>query len=121
MTSSAQQSMPAIRGWRVIVFAILRFYVAIEQCAFVKWLRGVEPDVILEPLAQPGDDVPEVHTAPSVFVAADLRSAYTHDAKGTLRRVAEDEGGQLVYIRKASKREKRAMKRGTRRNAAAVH
>lgn len=102
---------------RSLLFAVLRAYVAIEQSAFVRWLRGSKPDIVLEPLPTPDTGVPEVHDAPTLFVDSNAGAAYAHSGR-TLRRVAQDEGGNLVYIRKMTKSEKKAAKRSNRRQAA---
>jgi len=98
---------------RSLIFLLLRVYVAVEQSRFVRWCLGRKADLILEPLPRPDDDVPQVHEAPSIFIARDGRAAYAH-VGATLRRVAQDERGELVYLRKLDKSERKAMKRANK-------
>jgi hypothetical protein len=99
-----------------ILFALLRAYVAIEQNRVVRWFLGKRPDIVVEPLPHPGV-MPEVQTTRSVFVDASLSAAYTTDPNGkTLRRCAQNEGGELVYLSKYTKSERKALKRANRRN-----
>ena len=98
-----------------MLFHLLCVYVAVEQCRFGRWLRGVEPDVVLEPMPTPEDGVPDVHNAPTVFISADGDRAYSHSGQ-TLRRCAQNDDGELVYLRKATKKERRALKRAKRQN-----
>lgn len=92
------------------IFFLLRVFVVAEQSRFWRWLSGARPDVIVETMPRLDDDVPEVHAAPSVFIADGGRAAYMADGL-TLRRVALDQTGTLVRIRKLSKLERKARKR----------
>lgn len=100
-----------------LIFHALRLYVAIERPfrAFAKWWKGEGPDVYLEPLTLPEGEVPEVRDATPVFLS-ETGEAYAPAANGkTLRRVAQnEETGDLVYVSKLPKKERRALKRAKR-------
>ena len=101
--------IPAVRQSRAIIAAVRASIVVI------RWFRGKRPDVILEPLPRPDDDVPEVHDAPSLFLSGDGRAAYFPQGQ-TLRRAALNDEGELVFIKRANKCERRALKRAKRRD-----
>ena len=100
---------------RFILFHLLRAYVAIEQSRVVRWFLNKRPDVIIEQLPRDDDSVPTVHREPEVFLDGDLKAAYTPVGK-TLRRVAQNDEGELVFIHKRSKSERKALKRANRRH-----
>ena len=107
------------RVLKELLFLALRVYVFIERPvrAFAKWWRGDRPDIVLEPLTLPEGEIPEVHDATPVFLATDGDVAYAPAANGkTLRRVAVNDEGELVYVGKIPKRERRALKRAKGRN-----
>lgn len=104
---------------RQCLWYVLRAYAWTITTKVWRWLANERPDVILEPLPTPDDDVPEYHDQCSVYLSRDQRTAYTADHNGTtLRRCAVDaDTGDLVYTRKADKQQRRASKRAKRRNA----
>jgi hypothetical protein len=101
---------------RTILFNLLRAYVWLEQNRVVRWLLGKRPDVVIEPLPHP-DVMPEVQDVRSVFVDQAMASAYTTDPNGkTLRRCAQNDRGELVYLerKRLPRSERRALNRAQR-------
>lgn len=103
---------------RWLLFNTLRAYVWLEQTRFVRWCLNKRPDVIIEPLPRPDDRVPTVNREPEIFLDGDLKAAYAVQGK-TLRRVAQNDAGELLFIRKRTKSERKALKRAKRRNGEA--
>lgn len=103
---------------RNVIFNALRLYVALERPfrTFIRWCKGEAPDVIVEPLTLPEGEIPEVHDATPVFLDASFDRAYAPDRNGkTLRRVAQTEEGEIVYLSKRPKSERRAEERAQNR------